>query len=196
MFKDSKGERVLTVQPSAWGAWAVSADSNVKDAALKFIDFGNSPEGWKVMNIGKEGVHYETYNPETKELLRNEEQSERCRSEFSSYTNISVTYKGQPAYISLCDTPEKLAEYNKGITNYLEKVKVVDVPNVVDAKLIQLKANEPDLFTKMDQMEVQYITGEITLDELKDFINNTYLPKTAEAYKEKGELLKEAYGKL
>lgn len=195
MLKDSKGERKLYAQAPIWGGWAVSAESEVKDEALRFIDFGNSPEGWRIMNIGKEGVHYTTYDPETKEVTRTDEQSELCRSEFSSYTSISATYMGEPAYISLCDTPEKLAKYNSGLENYLSKTEVIDIPNVVASKLIQLRSNEPDLFTKMDQMEIQYVTGEITLDELKDYINNTYLPKTEEAYKEKGELLKEAYGK-
>lgn len=190
MLKNENGERILYQTPAVWGAWAVAESSENKEAALKFIDFGNSEEGWKIMNIGKEGVHYTTYNPDTKEITRTDEQSELCRSEFSSYTSLSVTHLGQPAYISLCDTPEKLEKYNNGLSNYLSQTTVKEIPSVVAPKLIQLKADNPDLFTKMDQMEIQYVTGEITLDELKEYINNEYLPKTEEAYAEKAELLK------
>ena len=195
MLKTDSGERNLYVTAPVWGGWAISADSKVKDEALKFIDFGNSEEGWRLMNIGVEGVHYTSYNPETKELIRTEEQSALCRSEFSSYTCFAVTYNDEPAYISLCDTAEKLQKYNNELDNYLAKTEIKSIPSVVATKLIQLKADDPDLFTKMDQMEIQYITGEISLEELKDYVDNTYLPKTREAYAEKAELIKAASGK-
>lgn len=192
-LKNSDGERILYASTPVWGAWAISAETKNKDAALKFLDFGNSPEGWRIMNIGKDGVHYSSYNPETKELIRTDEQSELCRSEFSSYTSISATYKGEVAYVSLCDTPEKLAKYKKGLDNYLSKTKIEKIPNVVAPELIKLKSEQPDIFTKMDQKEIQYVTGEITLDELKAYVEDVYLPKTEEAYAEKAKLLKKAY---
>ena len=56
-------------------------------------------------------------------------------------------------------------------------------------------ASNPDLFKKRDQMEVQYITGDISLSELKAFIDGEFLPKTAEAYAEFAKLMEKAYEK-
>lgn len=186
------GEVVQYVPPTMWGSWAISADSKVADKALELLDFGNSEEGWLLTNLGKEGVHYESYDPATKELVRTDEQSEKCRAELSSYTPFTVTWHSQPAYISLCDTREKLAKYNSELERYMTVVKEENVPTVNSPKYIALTANNPDLFKKRDQMEIQYVTGEISLDELKSFIETEFLPVTAEADQEKAQLLQAA----
>lgn len=192
-LKDQEtGEIVQYIPPAIWGCWAISADSEVADASLGLIDYCNSEEGWLLTNIGVQGVHYETYVPETKELIRTEEQSEKSRREMSSYTPFTVTYQGEPAYISLCDTPEKLEKYNTEFERYLSATTEYSVPSVTSPKYIALQASNPDLFKKRDQMEIQYVTGEISLEELQSFIEGEFLPATAEADQEKAELLKAA----
>lgn len=186
------GEVVQYIPPAMWGCWGIAANSKVADAALRLLDYGNSEEGWLLTNIGVQGVHYESYDPATKELIRTDAQSEKSRSEMSAYTPFSVTYHGEPAYISLCDTTEKLQKYNSELERYLSVTKEVSVPTVNSPKYIALNANNPDLFKKRDQMEIQYVTGEITLEELQDFIENEFLPKTAEADQETAELLRAA----
>ncbi|MBE5041145.1 extracellular solute-binding protein [Ructibacterium gallinarum] len=186
------GEVIQYLPPAIWGCWAIAADSKVADAALSLIDYCNSKEGWLLTNIGVQGVHYESYTPETKELIRTEEQSEKCRKEMSSYTPFAVTYQGEPAYISLCDTPEKLEKYNQELERYLSVTTEKNVPTITSPKYITLQANNPDLFKKRDQMEIQYVTGEITLEELKSFIEGEFLPATAEADQETAEMLEAA----
>ena len=194
-LKNPQGERISYNPPSVWGYWAIPSNSKKAEAALKLLDWANSEEGARIMNIGEEGVHYESYDEKLKAVFRTDAQSEKCRKEFSSYTPFSVTYNSEPIYISLCDTQEKLDKYYKDLNNYLDKVTEVDVPSVVSPKLIDLMASNPDLFKKRDQMEVQYITGDISLSELKAFIDGEFLPKTAEAYAEFAKLMEKAYEK-
>ena len=194
LLKNESGESIFYNPPSIWGSWAVSKDSLVSEAALKLLDFGNSEEGVRLMNIGEKDIHYTSYDPKTKELIRTPEQSEKCRADLSSYVPFSVTYKGEPAYISLCDTREKLNKYTGELEKYLSVTKVLNVPSVVSPLTIELTSKEPDLYKKRDQLEIQYVTGEISLDELKNFIENTFLPKTAEADKEFSVLMQKAAG--
>lgn len=194
-LKNAQGERKVYITPPIWGYWAVASNSKVADEALRLLDWGNSEEGTKIMNIGEQGVHYESYDPELKAVFRNAEQSEKCRTELSSYTPFSVTFRSEPIYISLCDTQEKLDKYYKDLNQYLEKVEEINVPAVTSPKMIALMASNPDLFKKRDQIEVQYVTGDVSLEELQQFINNEYLPKTAEANAEYAQLLEAAYNK-
>lgn len=50
----------------------------------------------------------------------------------------------------------------------------------------------PDLVKKKDEYEIKYVTGEITLEQFKAFIDNEYLVTVADAEREYIEIANKA----
>lgn len=164
--------------PAVWGGWCISADSkNVADA-LGFIDWGNSPEGFEVLNYGIIGEHYNSFDLTERVLDRTVEQEEVSRTLLSSYTTIAYAYEGLLGAISA--QPKRVEVYGNILDNYFEKVEEIEIPSVKVPEYEEFLQKYPDLATKKVEYENKYIIGDITLSQLKDFINNEYLPKAAD----------------
>lgn len=187
LLANQNGEAINGVTPAVWGAWAITNAAKDVDGILKFLDWGNSQEGFIFMNTGIKGTHYDEYNFEKRSLKASAEQVAKAKSDFSSYTSIAYAYKGLVAAIG--NTPEKAERYNKDLENYLKKTKEINIPSVKAPKLDLFGADNPDLVKKKDEMETKYVTGEISLDALKAFIDNEYLPRIADAEKEYIEIM-------
>lgn len=187
-LENKNGESVNVVTPAVWGVWTITKSAKDVDGILKFIDWGNSKEGFILMNTGIKGVHYEEYDFENRLLKRTQAQADKAKVDFSSYTAFSYAYNGIIA--SPGDTEEKVNRFNKDLKNYLSKTKEINVPSIKAPKLDLFGADNPDLVKKKDEMETKYVTGEITLEQLKAFIDKEYLPRIADAEKEYVEIMK------
>ncbi len=188
-LKDSKGVINDLVTPAMWGGWMISSKTKDVDAVLKFLDWGNTKEANALLQLGIKGLTYDSYDPETKQISRTAEQAEKLATITSTYMTIANAINGTGAIIEGADTPERLNKFNSELDAALSVMTVVNVPAVRAPKILNLNAEIPDLVKKKDDNEVAYITGKISLEQFKTFLESEWYPATADAEKEYIELM-------
>ncbi|MNO94643.1 hypothetical protein D3C76_862650 [compost metagenome] len=102
----------------------------------------------------------------------------------STYMTLANAINGEGAIIENADSPEKLAKFKEQWAAAQKKMTTVNVPAVRSPKLLNLGNTIPDLIKEKDEQEQKYITGEITVDQLKSFLEKKWYPATADAEKE------------
>ena len=175
--KAADGKRRNYVAPPAWGAWGLPVSSKKTEDALRFLDWGNSPEGFEVLYWGVPGLTYNSYDLKTRKVDQTEEQRKKWSTVTSSYVTVSFAYEGGMAAIS---NQTKIADYYQRILrNFTSQVEDIAVPSVKLPEWDTFQTDNPDLITRKGELENKYIIGEISMDELKRFINSEWLPKSA-----------------
>lgn len=178
---DKNSKPVYAMPPSNWMAFFINANSDKIDAALKVLDWGNSEEGFVTMQLGIAGVHYNKYDIETRTVERTKEQAEAVAKVTSNMMSFANAYNGKEALMG-GSTPEIIAKWQKesaaadAVTQkvYTPFVKIID----------KIAVDYPDETQTLNNLEVRYVTGEIQLDELKKFIDETWRVKTEAIAKE------------
>ncbi len=172
---NDNGERNCYLTPSMWGTWMISADADV-DKCLELIDYGMSKEGFMLMSLGKEGVNYNSYDYDTKSLDMTAEQETALKGITSSYFTITYAKDGSAAIVENATTKERLDKYYNDYNAMKSVIKEIRVPSIKAPLYTTFEADNPDLITKLSELEVQYIVGDTDLTTLEEFLNNTYLP--------------------
>ena len=172
---NDKGERNCYITPSMWGAWMISADADV-DKCLELLDYGMSEEGFVLMALGREGVDYNSYDYKSRSVDRTEEQENALKSISSSYFTFTYAKDGSSAIVENATTKERLDKYYNDYNAMKSVVTGIRVPSIKAPLYTTFSADNPDLITKLSQMEVQYIVGETDLKTFEEFLNNTYFP--------------------
>lgn len=185
------GERNVYITPSMWGAWMISADGEV-DKSLELIDYAMSVEGFTLTSLGIEGEHYNSYDYETRTVDRTEEQITAVNSITSSYFTFTFAKEGASAVIENATTEERLDKYYEDFNAMEAAVTVNRIPSIKAPLMTTFGADNPDLVTRLNELEVQYIVGEIELEAFEAFLNDTYIPAAQEMNDEYVEWM-EAY---
>lgn len=183
-LKNSKGVAVDYVTPAMWGGWMISSSSKNIDAVLKLLDWGNTAEANVLFQIGIEGVHYDSYDPEKKFVTRTKEQAEAVSTVTGTYMTFANAINGSGAIIEGADTIEKYTKFKTDFENAQRLVTTVNLPAVRSPKILNLNSTIPDLVKKKDDQEVAYICGKITLEQFKAFLENEWYPAVADAEQE------------
>ena len=186
-IKNDKGQSTFYIGVPIWGTWMISKNCKNLDGVLKFLDWGNSQDGFLLMNIGVKGVDYNSYDPSTRLIDRTDAQNAKFATESSSYMSIAYAMNGQTAMISNGTTAERVKEYNDQLNAAMKsakEVKLQAVTAVTCPKLSNFSTSNPDDVKTRDTNVTKYITGDITLEQLKNYFNNTYYSKVADAEKE------------
>jgi putative aldouronate transport system substrate-binding protein len=185
--KDENGVSNVYIMLPVWGQWMISKNSSNIDAALKFLDWGNSKEGFTLMNIGVKGVDYNSYDMDTHKIDRTDAQAQKLDTECSSYTSIAYAYKGQIAILPNGNTEERLKTWNDQYNEMMKTAKNVKLPGINVSqcpKLSNFSTTNPDILKELGTNSVKYIVGEISLDQYQDFLNQQYFPAIADAESE------------
>jgi ABC-type glycerol-3-phosphate transport system substrate-binding protein len=178
-IKSPDGKAYNYVAPAVWGVWVLPASSKKTEDALRFLDWGNSPEGYQILNLGVPGVHYNSYDFNARMINQTEEQWKLAQTATGSYMCVSYAYEG---LAPLINRDSRIVDYyNKRLADYKSKVTEVTVPSIKNPEMDAFNANNPDLVTRKTEMENKYVTGAVSKVELQNFINNEYLPKIAAA---------------
>lgn len=183
-LKNAKGVSTDLVIPAMWGGWMISSSSKNIDAILAFLDWGNTAEANQLLQIGIKGEHYDSYDPATKQISRTKEQAEKVATVTSTYMTLANAIDGSGSIIEGADTPEKFGKYTSDFEAASKVFTTINLPAVRSPKILNLNAAIPDLVKEKDDQEVAYITGKITLDQFKDFLEKKWYPATADAEKE------------
>lgn len=128
---NSKGEQTCYITPPIWGSWMISKSTKDLDACLRFLDWGNSKEGFTLFSIGVEGANYSNYDYDKRLVTRTEDQSKQLLNITSTYMTIALASGGQPAIIENGDSPERIDKYNKDLNAVL---KVIKKENILQLK--------------------------------------------------------------
>lgn len=172
--KGAKGKFI--VPPSNWCAFLIPANTKKMDYVLKFLDFANSEEGFKLFQIGIKGIHYNSYDIKKRQIIRTPEQTRLLQTHTNAMMSFANGYLDRSA-LEGGDTAETRQKYQTEWANAEKGAVKVYVPFVkmYDAFFATL----PDLFEKTKEMDIKYITGGITKEQYIDFIEKEYTPKVS-----------------
>jgi hypothetical protein len=175
---DASQKPVYAMPPSNWMAYYVNAASSPEkqDAVLRLLDWGNSEKGFIAMQLGLSGANYSSYNINTRTVVRTAAQAEAARKVTSNMLGFANAYKGQQA-LEGGSTPTQIAKWQietkaaEAATRkcYFGFTKMLD----------GLGTQFPDIGSALNGLEVRYITGEVTFEQLDSYIKNTFAPATA-----------------
>lgn len=183
---DDKTPALWMQEPCSWFAFYMSAKSDKIKDCLKLLDWGNSEEGFTIMNLGIKGVHYNSYDLATRTIDRTPEQLKASSKATSLFFNIAVAYEGRVA-LEGGSTPEMIKQWQAADA---AADKVTDKYKILPTKLLNgLNIDFPDDVMKLGTLEARYVTGQIKMDELDKFLE-TYKTKTADYAKKYAEFRK------
>ena len=159
---------VYAVPPSNWMAYYINAFSSpeVQDAALRLLDFANSEEGFILMHWGLEGVHFNSYDIEARTIDRTPEQADARNLVTSNMFAMANAFQGRPPLLG-GTTPEGIAKWQReaGFSQSVTTRVYFAFSKMLDA----IGANFPDEMQMLNSLEVRFVTGEVSLEELLEF---------------------------
>jgi len=164
------------VPPSNWMAYYVNVDAKDPDAVLTALDYGNSEEGYILMQFGVQGLHYDSYDINTRTIVRTAEQNDARKPVTGNMFAFANGYRDRPA-VEGGATPEFQAKWREdagAVMKVTEKV-YFGFTKMIDKIGVQF----PDDAEALSTLEVRYIVGEVTFEELMSFIENEWGPKVA-----------------
>jgi putative aldouronate transport system substrate-binding protein len=184
---NSNGESVYMMPPSCWGAFLIPAASKKVDDVLKFLDWANTEEGFKLFQFGLQGTHYNSYDVEKRIVDRTPEQVTKLKTATSGNLAFATAFKQRPN-IEGGETAAERAKYQKETSDAARVTTEYYVPFV--KLLYKLSSEIPDQTKTLQTLEIRYITGEVSLEEFNKFITSEYKPKVEKAEKDYNEFMK------
>lgn len=181
-------EPVYAMPPSNWMAFFINAESEHIDDVLRLLDWGNSEEGFVTMQLGLAGEHYNSYDIETRTVERTEEQAEAVTKVTGNMMSFANAYQNQEALMG-GSTPELQEKWRTEESAADEKTQKCYMP--FTKMLDNISVDFPDMVQNLNNLEVRYVTGEVEIQDLQDYIDNTYTPTTADIAEEFAQFMAE-----
>lgn len=177
LVKNAGEAPIYMMPPSCWCAFLVFADGDV-DTSLRLLDFMNSEEGFRLFNIGIEGVHYNSYDVENRVLDATEDQIAARKKVTAGWFSFTNAYLQRP----LVEIDGKTdAEKQQWKAQYEAAEAVTDKYYVPFVKVLYSFSVEfPDESKTWGMLQSRYVSGESEWAELENFLKNDYAPKYAE----------------
>ncbi|MDD3334874.1 MAG: extracellular solute-binding protein [Eubacteriales bacterium] len=167
--------------PAMWGCYMINAESENIDKCLALIDYCMSEEGFILTNLGIEGVTYNSYDIATHTIDRTSEQAALLNTMTSSYFTFEFAHDGLPAIYTNTDTAERLEKFTNEFKAVLNKIDHINVPYQRAPLLSTFDADHPDVSSTRQTKEIEYIMGEISLEDFEQYLTDELYPVTEEA---------------
>lgn len=162
---------VYMMPPSNYGAWHIPASSANIDDALRFLDWGNSEEGFKLFSYGIEGVHYNKVDLATRTIERTPEQFELFKKHSSTALAIADAFEGRAQIEGGANDAER-AKWKK---EFEAAERVTDKYYVPFVKpYYDMNAKITTLTRQSQTMENRYVSGQISKEELAGFLKKEW----------------------
>lgn len=179
-----EGEEVANVYypPQIWGNYAISADSDNIELAIRFLDAGYTDDVNNLLAFGLEGITYEEFFPEERYATRTEEQKLNAAKYVATYATINYQRADKSLLIANGDSAEQVAEFNEAndrlgaVTNHIAYLGENVVPGFGEVDIVM---EESGIRDEWKELRTKYITGEIDKETLQDFIDNKFVPANA-----------------
>lgn len=178
------GVRRMAAPPSNWMAFLMAADGKVDDS-LRFLDWANSEEGFKLFHFGIQGEHYNSYDIETRVIDRTPEQHDLARNFITGGFIFANAYLGRRA-IEGGLTPATREKFVREWGQVRSQSSIIEMPFVKVPDLTAVRTSIPDQYTRIQAMEEQFVLGEITREqfvaELARFTSHPVVQQAQRSY--------------
>ena len=186
--KDENSQSYYETTASTWGGYAISSSCSQIDRVLQFIDWCYSEEGRTLMNIGVQGITYDSFTTTEDGTLAKinykDDQYENSLKYVSKYFTFITALDGM-RLVAVGDSPENQDAYINMETTYRNNVEMAYIPTIqVLTSYSKLMKDNPELGSKLDEACAKYIIGNSTREEFVDYIENTYVPAFADVITE------------
>jgi putative aldouronate transport system substrate-binding protein len=154
-------------EPCSWLAFYINKNSEHVDDVLRLLDWGNSEAGFVTMNLGLQGVHYNSYDLASRTIDRTPEQIKALNKVTSNYFSFAIGYEGRLP-IEGGSSPEMVAAWQRDMAKAAE---VTDRYRILPTKMLNnLSIDFPDDVMKLGTLEARYMIGQIEKAELESFL--------------------------
>lgn len=173
---DPNTKPAYVLPPSNWMAFYINAKSQYINDSLRLLDWGNSEEGFIAMQLGIQGSDYNSYDIANRQVDRTADQAKQATTVTSNMFSFANAFDGRPAIEG--GTTAELTQYWKQQSSAAESL--VQNMYVPFTKFIDsMNSNIPDQAKQLNTLEVRYVTGQISLDTLKSYVNGDYKKATS-----------------
>lgn len=188
LVRESGEKPVYVMPPSNWMAYFINAKSEKIDAVLRLLDWANSEEGFTAMQVGLQGIHYNSYDIENRTIDRSDEQAAAVTKVTGNMFGFANAYKNQEA-IQGGSTPELTAKWQEEEHAADQSTRKCFTPFVktIDRIVVEF----PDDAQALSNLEVRYVTGETDLSQLKKFNEEEFLVKIKDIEQELQSFMQE-----
>jgi putative aldouronate transport system substrate-binding protein len=173
--RTAESPALYMMPPSNWCAYHIFADGQVAEA-LRFLDYCNSEAGFTMFQVGLKGVHYNSYDIETRVIDRTPEQLELLKTVTSGWLEFANAYL-QKAPISGGTTPEQVDKWQKETKAAADVTDYYYVPFLKQYNTMRNAL--PDEFSMITALQSRYVSGLIEWPEVQDYITKDLAPKVA-----------------
>ena len=165
--------------PQIWGNYAINADSDILDLAIRVLDAGYTDEVNELLMFGVEGATYTSFDKERRFATKTEEQKINADKYCASYATINYQTSDKGLLIANGSTEEEVAVFNEAynrigpMTNRISYLLGNTVPGHGDVMIGIVDSGIED---EWKEIRVKYIVGDVDRDTLEDFIQNKMVP--------------------
>jgi ABC-type glycerol-3-phosphate transport system substrate-binding protein len=158
-----------------WGVWFITTAAEDPEGIMQFLDLMHTKEWNFKQNTGIEGIHYESYDPETEVVTRTEEQAERWALDYNPRVWFTRRPDGEGGFYARA-IDYKRTEFaetfavNTDTDYYYRNVSGGYYPPAMR----ELDMNLPDWRQDLEEVQNKIIIGEAEMSELRDFIDRLY----------------------
>ncbi len=147
------------------------------DAAIRFLDEMNSREMILLSSLGLKGIHYESFDPYRKLLVRTKEQNETAKRELF---RVSDAYRGERLVSLGAEEAENdrlyvYERYGQIVTTNPPSFHMSLLPEAV-----RFYQQHPDFRERERQMAVRYVMGLLPRDEYLAYLKQENVPMRRE----------------
>lgn len=179
LTKDGTSAGNIYYNPQIWGNYAINADSDKIDLAIKFLDAGYTDAVNNLLMFGIEGVTYTIFDEVGRFTTKTEEQLENARKYCASYATINYQRADKGLLIANGNNEEEVARFNEAydaigaLTNRIPYLSGNSVPGYGD---VMIPIVESGIEDEWKEVRTKYITGDVDKDTLTAFINEKLVP--------------------
>jgi ABC-type glycerol-3-phosphate transport system substrate-binding protein len=181
----TRGDRepMYAMPPSNWMAYYIDAHASpeAQDAALRLLDFANSEEGFILLHLGQAGVHFNSYDLEARTVDRTPAQLDARTRVTSNMLAMANSFRGRPP-LQGGSTPEATAKWKEETA--FSASETTRVYFAFSNMLDRIGSDFPDEVQTLNGLEVRFVTGEVSLQEVLDFVHGTYADLVADIAQE------------
>ena len=130
---DENSQSYYETPASTWGGYAVSSSCTQVERVLQFIDWCYSKEGRTLMNLGVQGITYDSYTTTEDGTLAKinykDDQYENSLKYVSKYFTFITALDGM-RLVAVGDSPENQDAYINMETTYRNNVQMAYIPTI------------------------------------------------------------------
>ena len=159
--------------------WAINAETENVEAAVKFLDACYTDAVNNIMAFGVEGITYTTFNDEQQYALKTPEQRQNFDKYCATYATFNYQTEDKGLLIVNGDTIEEtelFAQANNNVAAQTERISYLQGSALPGVSEVSTAIADEGLRDTFKELRTKYVCGQIEREELVDFLKNTFAP--------------------